>query len=101
MPKAPRAPRPKEPKPPGPGPVPPLDTGKEPVTSETSESDKDKKKRCAEHYTKCVEAGGESLPGHSSGYTRCGSCLDYCTSNGFWPEAIYTWKQVRLPCPGL
>jgi hypothetical protein len=99
--KVPRVPRPKEPKPPGPGPVPPLGTGKEPVKSETSESDQDTKDRCAAHYAKCVEAGGQSLPGHASGYSRCASCLRYCASNGFWPEAIYTWNQVRLPCPGI
>lgn len=96
----PRGPRPNEPKPPGVGPIPPLGTGKEPAAREPRELDRDTRDRCAEHYTKCVAAGGESLPGHASGYTRCGSCMDYCTSNGFWPEAIYTWNQVRLPCPG-
>ncbi len=100
-PKVPRMPKPKEPKPPGPGPVPPLDTGNAPVTSETHGSGKETKDRCTDYYVKCVEAGGESLPGHHKGETCCASCLHYCTSHGFWPEALYTWNGVRLPCPGL
>jgi hypothetical protein len=100
-PKAPRVPRPKEPKPPGPGPVPPLGTGKEPVTNEIRATDKDTKDRCVDYYEKCVEAGGEHLPGRVKKESRCGSCLQYCTSHGFWPEAIYTWNRVRLPCPGI
>lgn len=89
------------PKPPGPGPVFPPGTGKVSVTDETEEPDQDSKGNCAEYYERCVAEGGERLLGHASGYTRCGSCLRYCASNGFWPEAIYTWNGVRLPCPGI
>jgi hypothetical protein len=98
--KATRPPRPEQPKPPGPGPVPPLVKSEEPATNKIHASEKDIKDRCTDYYDKCVAAGGESLPGHASGYTRCGSCLDYCTTHGFWPEALYTWNGVRLSCPG-
>lgn len=59
------------------------------------------KERCAAHYNKCVEAGGLKLPGRHKSESLCGSCLAYCTSNGFWPEAIYTWNGVRRPCLGV
>lgn len=100
---APKTPRPNEPKPPGPGPgaYPPLGTGKDPVTNEVRATDNDTKDLCTDYYEKCVAAGGEFLPGRTKKQTRCGSCLEYCTGNGFWPAAIYTWNQVRLPCPGL
>lgn len=79
----------------------PPGTGKTSATGETNKPDQSTLDRCAEYYDKCVDAGGERLPGHASGYSRCASCLRYCTSNGFWPEAIYNWNQVRLPCPGI
>jgi hypothetical protein len=97
-PKVPRTPTPKEPKPPGPGLYPPLGTGKD--TNEIRATDKDTKDRCVDYYEKCVDAGGASLPGRFTGESRCASCLEYCTSYGFWPEALYTWNGVRLPCPG-
>jgi hypothetical protein len=87
--------------PPDPGPVMPPGTGKVPITNEIRATDKGTKDRCADYYDKCVDAGGESLPGRTKGETRCGSCLEYCTSNGFWPQALYTWNGVRLPCPGI
>jgi hypothetical protein len=87
------APKPPEPKPLAPGPVLP------PVTQGTAPED-ETKKRCSEYYDKCIQAGGGSLPGHARGYSRCASCLGYCTANGFWPEAIYTWNGARLSCPG-
>jgi len=89
-------PRPQAPRPPGP--VLPPGTGKAPVTGEPSQEVVD---RCTEYYNRCVDAGGERLRGHLKGYTRCSSCLDKCTADGFWPEAIYTWNDVRLPCPGI
>jgi hypothetical protein len=89
-PKAPRTPQPK------------VDPVLPPVTDgDAADPDKDTLDRCAVYYAKCVAAGGERLPGHARGYSRCASCLGYCTSNGFWPQAIYTWNGVRLPCPGL
>lgn len=95
-PKAPRTPKPKEPSSPKPEPIPP------PISGEgTAEPDEDTKDRCASYYTKCVNAGGQNLPGHAFGYSRCGSCHGYCTAHGYWPQAIYTWNGVRLPCPGL
>lgn len=99
-PKAPRAPKPQEPKPPGPGPVPPLGTGKEPDVSEALAPDKATKDRCTDYYVRCVDAGGESLPGRYKSETRCSACMHYCTTHGFWPEALYSWNGVRLPCPG-
>lgn len=98
-PKVPRVPE--KPKPPGPGPVPPLGAGKEPVTNEIRTTDKDTKDRCVDYYERCVEAGGEFLPGRTKSESRCSSCLDYCTSYGFWPQALYRWDGVRLPCPGM
>ncbi len=72
-----------------------------PLAGETGNPDEDPQDRCAGYYAKCVEAGGSNLPGHAIGYSRCASCLAYCTSNGFWPEALYTWNGARLPCPGI
>lgn len=87
-PKTPRAPKPKAPTAPKSDPIlPPI-------------PDEDTKERCATYYARCVKAGGQNLPGHALGYSRCASCLGYCTANGYWPEAIYTWNGVRLPCPG-
>lgn len=99
-PKAPRTPKPKEPKPPGPGAYPPPGTGQEPVTNEVRATDKGTKDRCTDYYEKCVDAGGQKLPGRFIGESRCASCLEYCTSHGFWPEALYTWNGLRLACPG-
>ncbi len=65
-----------------------------------SEPDADTKDRCAGYYAKCVAAGGQNLPGRHKSESLCGSCLAYCTSNGFWPEAIYTWNGVRRVCLG-
>jgi hypothetical protein len=48
-----------------------------------------------------VAAGGQSQPGRVKKESLCGSCLQYCTSKGFWPEAIYTWNGVRRPCLGI
>jgi hypothetical protein len=95
--KAVRTPKPSKPNSPKPGPEPVLP----PTGSQPGELDEDTKDRCSAHYAQCVEAGGLDLPGHVFGSSRCASCLGYCTSNGFWPEAIYTWKGVRLPCPGI
>lgn len=64
------------------------------------EPDEETKERCAAYYAKCVAAGGQNLPGRHKGESLCGSCLAYCTSNGFWPEAIYTWNGVRRVCLG-
>lgn len=97
----PRVPEPKTPKPPEFGPVLPPGTGKSPATSETSAPSQDTKELCSDYYNKCVEAGGERLPGRTKKESRCGSCMNYCTSNGFWPEALYDWNGVRLPCPGI
>jgi hypothetical protein len=85
-----RRPAPKKPAPVDPPPRPP------PPPDDPPGPDKD---RCGESYDRCVAAGGESLPGRVHGETRCGSCLNYCTANGFWPLAIYTWSGRRLPCP--
>ncbi|MBX7116287.1 MAG: hypothetical protein K1X64_18320, partial [Myxococcaceae bacterium] len=85
------APAPKPPRP-----VPPLPT---PGTDKLCEEDKDKKDRCAGYYEKCIDAGGGNKPGNHKGQTLCGACLDYCTSNGFWPHAIPTMNG-RTPCPG-
>ncbi len=65
------------------------------------ESDEDPRERCSAHYVKCVEQGGGHLPGRTKNYSRCVDCMDYCIAHGFWPEALYTWNKVRLPCPGL
>lgn len=86
---------PKTPNAPAPVPVLP------PEALKPDEPDEDTKERCAAHYAKCIEQGGGRLPGRTKNYTRCVDCLDYCTSYGFWPEALYTWNKVRLPCPGL
>jgi hypothetical protein len=67
---------------------------------ETSLTEDDTKKRCADYYARCVDAGGERLPGRHKGIGLCGSCLEYCTTNGFWPAAIYTWKGERRPFLG-
>lgn len=80
-----------------PAPVPVLPPG----ALKSSGTDKGTKEQCVDHYAKCVELGGEHLPGRIKNETRCGSCLEYCTSHGFWPEALYSWNGVRLPCPGL
>nr|WP_254627641.1 RHS repeat-associated core domain-containing protein [Myxococcus sp. CA040A] len=58
------------------------------------------KNRCAEHYTRCQAKGGGVMGGRVDGESRCGSCLNYCTSNGFWPAAVYSWNGRRMPCPG-
>ncbi len=79
----------------------PPGTGKVPLTNEIQATDKATKERCVGYYETCVDAGGESLPGRLKGESRCASCLEYCTSNGFWPQALYTWNGVRLPCPGI
>jgi hypothetical protein len=71
------------------------------LEKKTGQTEDDPHDRCTEHYAKCVAEGGEKLSGHVAGYTRCGSCLAYCSAQGFWPEAIYTWNGARLPCPGL
>jgi hypothetical protein len=88
--------KPKEPS----TPKPPVDPVLPPVTSEDSEEPDDTKKRCADYYARCVDAGGERKPGRHKGIGLCGSCLEYCTTNGFWPAAIYTWNGERKPCPG-
>lgn len=64
------------------------------------EPDEDTKERCAAYYNRCVEAGGQTLPGRHKDESLCGSCMAYCTSNGFWPAAIYTWNGVRRRCLG-
>jgi hypothetical protein len=92
--------KPKPPKPQGPGPVPPIDTEQEPTKDESHDADEDTKKRCIDYYERCVDAGGDSQPGRVYDQSICGTCMDYCVSNGFWPEAIYTWNGVRVPCPG-
>lgn len=90
----PRAPRTPEPRV---DPVlPPPDTGQA-----AGSQDDDVKERCASYYARCVAAGGQNLPGRFKKESLCGSCLQYCTSNGFWPEAIYTWNGVRRPCLGV
>ena len=63
-------------------------------------AEKLKKEICIDHFVACDAAGGNALPGRVSGQGRCTSCLDYCTSNGIWPAAIYSWTGQRLPCPG-
>jgi hypothetical protein len=100
-PKAPRTPKPKEPKPPEPGAYPPLVTDTKPVTNEVRATDKDTKDRCTDYYEKCVDSGGDSMPGRVYDQSICGTCLAYCKTHGFWPEAIYKWNQVRVPCPGI
>lgn len=90
----------RKPKPPNPGPVVPPGAQEGPVKEEPHEKDKGREDSCEEHYARCVAEGGGALSGHAAGYTRCGSCMAYCTAQGFWPEAIYTWNGVRLPCPG-
>ena len=92
------APKPKS-QPPVRAPVPGTDKTLE--QQKKREADDAPKDRCADYYARCVAEGGEKLPGHVAGYTRCGSCLAYCVAQGFWPEAIYTWSGARLPCPGL
>jgi hypothetical protein len=79
----------------------PPGTGKVPLSNEIRATDKATKDRCVDYYEKCVDVGGERLPGRIEGESRCASCLEYCTSHGFWPQALYTWNGVRLPCPGL
>ena len=96
--KAARTPKPKKPSSPKPSPEPVLPP---PIGDAPDNPDEDTQDRCSAYYARCVEAGGLNLAGHASGYSRCGSCLGYCTANGFWPEAIYTWNGVRLPCPGI
>jgi hypothetical protein len=67
-----------------------------PSTSEdTGTSDDDTKRRCADYYARCVDAGGERMPGRHKGMGLCGSCMKYCTTNGFWPAAIYTREMQR------
>jgi hypothetical protein len=89
------------PKLPDPGPVLPPGAVDLLTPDVTVTPDKDTTDYCTEAYNKCVAAGGGSLPGRLSGYSRCVSCMEYCTQNGFWPQALYTWNGVRLPCPGL
>jgi hypothetical protein len=79
----------------------PPGTGKVTAAPESREPEQDTKDRCEDYYVRCVEAGGGNMNGHAAGYSRCASCMAYCTSNGFWPEAIYTWNGVRLSCPGI
>jgi hypothetical protein len=97
---APKVPKPRSPKPSEPRPVPPLGTGKKPAQDEPPELDEDTKDRCADYYEKCVQAGGDGQAGRVYDQSICGTCMAYCQSNGFWPAAIYTWKGVRVPCPG-
>lgn len=69
-------------------------------SGDEQDPDSDTKERCVAYYARCVEAGGQNLPGRHKKESLCGSCLAYCTSNGFWPAAIYTWDGVRRPCLG-
>ncbi|REG37585.1 hypothetical protein ATI61_101571 [Archangium gephyra] len=79
----------------------PPGTGKQPATGESGAPEQDTKDRCEDYYNRCVEAGGDTKPGRVYDQSICGTCMAYCKVHGFWPEAIYNWNQVRIPCPGI
>ena len=88
--------------PPDPKPSPkrrPLPPFNPPVDAPDDRLPKDDQDRCTEHYVKCIDEGGGSKPGNHSGQTLCGACMDYCTTHGFWPLAVYG-REGKIPCLG-
>lgn len=61
-------------------------------------AEKSKHDMCSEHYTKCNDQGGNN--NRVSGKGTCTRCLDYCTTHGFWPAAVYGKGGLREVCRG-
>jgi len=54
-----------------------------------------RKELCGDHYTRCIQRGGEDIERGQWGSTQCQSCWEECKKVGYWPAE---WDDK--PCPG-